>query len=133
MENSIFAKIVRGEIPCHKVYEDDMTLAFLDIYPKNEGHTLVIPKVNPAEFVWDLDEETYQACMSTAKKLALHLRQSLPYPYVHQAVVGVDVPYAHIHLIPFRTTDDFNKPQRMDVEPDHGALAELAARVRLKS
>ena len=68
VEESIFTKIITGDIPAHKIYEDDKTLAFLDIYPKNEGHTLVIPKVSPAEFVWDLDDAIYQAVMATSKK-----------------------------------------------------------------
>ncbi len=130
MQDSIFTKIVKGEIPCHKIYEDDKTLAFLDIYPKTEGHTLVVPKVNPAEFIWDLDDETYQAVMETSRKVALRLRMVLPYQYVHAAVVGTDVPYAHIHLIPFNTTSDLHKPLRTDIEPDHKAFAALAAKLK---
>lgn len=133
MQQSIFAKIVRGEVPCHKVYEDDMTLAFLDVYPKSDGHVLVIPKVRPAEFAWDLDDDVYQACMATAKKVALRLREAMPQQYVHQSIVGTDVPYAHIHLIPFDTTADLNKPQRMDVEPDHEALAAMAEKLRIEA
>ncbi len=132
MEDSIFTKIIKGEIPCHKIYEDEKTLAFLDIYPKNEGHTLVIPKVHPAEFVWDLDDDTYQSVMATAKKVALRLREVLPYQYVHQAVVGTDVPYAHVHLIPFATTSDLHGSAAADMsgEPDHGAFAALAEKLR---
>ena len=130
MEDSVITKIIKGEIPAHKVYEDEKTLAFLDIFPKNEGHTLVIPKVNPAEFVWDLDDDTYQALMATARKVALHLREILPYAYVHEAVVGTDVPYAHIHIIPFNTTAQLHNPQRTDLEPDHAALAALAEKLR---
>ena len=129
MEDTIFTKIITGEIPCYKIYEDDTTLAFLDIFPKHEGHTLVIPKTNPAEFVWDLDAETYQAVMATARKVALRLREVLPYPYIHEAVVGTDIPYAHVHLVPFATTSDLHNPQRTNVEPDHAALAALAAKL----
>ena len=129
MEDLIFYKIAQGEVPCHKVYEDDTTLAFLDVYPLNEGHTLVIPKVSPAEFVWDLDDKQYQACMATAKKVALRLREILPYTYVHQAVVGVDVPYAHVHLVPFNTADELHRPQPTG-EPDHEALAAVAEKLR---
>lgn len=128
MQNSIFAKIVSGEIPCHKVYEDEYTLAFLDVYPKNDGHTLVIPKINPAEFVWDLDENIYQAVMSTAKKVALRQRETLPYQYVHQAVVGTDVPYAHVHLVPFNATTDLDGDEATG-EPDHEHLATLAKKL----
>jgi histidine triad (HIT) family protein len=115
MEDSIFAKIVRGEIPCHKIYEDENVLAFLDVYPKNEGHTLVIPK-HGAEFVWDLSEENYTSLMKTARKVALHLQQSLPYPYIHLGIVGVDVPYAHVHLIPFTL------PGRSNLTTHHSSL-----------
>lgn len=130
MEDSIFAKIVKGEIPCHKVYEDDKTLAYLDIYPKHTGHTLVIPKVHPAEFIWDLDNDTYHAVAATCKKVAQRLREVLPEAYVHMAVVGTDVPYAHVHVIPFDTTDQLRAEQRTDVEPDHVELAALAEKLR---
>lgn len=129
MEDSIFTQIVSGEIPAHKVYEDDTTLAFLDIYPTHEGHVLVIPKVRPAEFVWDLDSEIYQDVMETARKVALRLREVLPYRYIHEAIVGTDVPYAHVHLVPFDTTADLHQPQRNDIEPDHATLAALAEKL----
>ena len=132
MEDSIFTKIINGEIPAHKIFEDETTLAFLDIYPKHEGHTLVIPKVNPTEFVWDLDDETYQAVMATARKVALRLREVLPYSYVHEAIVGTDIAYAHVHLIPFSTTSDLHNPQRTDIEPDHTAFAALAEKLRFE-
>ena len=130
MENSIFAKIVSGEIPCHKVYEDDMTLAFLDVYPKNDGHVLVIPKIRPTEFVWDLDDDVYQAVMVTAKKVALRLREVMPDPYVHQAVVGTDVPYAHVHVIPFTTTKDLHTRQDFSADPDNEKLTAIAEKIR---
>lgn len=129
MNDSIFAKIIAGEIPCHKVYEDDQTLAFLDVYPKNTGHTLVIPKISPAEFVWDLDDSTYQAVMATARKVALRLREVMPQSYVHESVVGTDVPYAHVHLIPFDKTSDLHAPQTTE-DPDHESLATLAEKLR---
>lgn len=132
MQDSIFTKIVSGEIPSHKVYEDDMTLAFLDVYPQNQGHTLVIPKVRPTEFVWDLEDDVYQACMATAKKVALRQREVLSYQYVHQAVVGIDVPYAHINLIPFDTVAELHRPQPTD-DPDHETLAELAKKLYFES
>lgn len=128
MEPSIFTKIIRGEIPCHKVYEDEKTFAFLDIHPVQPGHTLVIPKAQ-IEFVWDLPEEEYQALMATTQKVALRLREVLPYAYVGERVVGIDVPHAHVHLIPFDTADQLQQPQRFDTDADHAGLAELAARI----
>ncbi len=128
MADSIFTKIIRGEIPSHKIYEDDKTFAFLDIHPLHEGHVLVIPK-KQIEFVWDLPDEDYQAVMATSKKVALRLREVLPYAFVAERVIGVDVPHAHVHLIPFDTTDQLNEPQRFDSEADHAALAELASKL----
>lgn len=125
---SIFTKIINGEIPCHKVYEDDTTLAFLDIFPVNEGHVLVIPKVE-VEFVWDLPAAGYVALMETARRVALRLRDVLPYKYIGERVIGTDVPHAHVHLIPFDTTSQLYAPQRTDTEPDHAALAAMAEKL----
>lgn len=127
-EPSIFTKIIRGEIPSHKIYEDEHTLAFLDIYSPITGHTLVIPK-KQVEFAWDLDDDDYQAVMATAKKVALRLRDVLEVPYVGEKVVGVDVPHAHIHLIPFSDTSEFHRAGQENTEPDHEVLEALAARL----
>lgn len=125
---SIFTKIINGEIPCHKVYEDDTTLAFLDIFPVNEGHVLVIPKVE-VEFVWDLPAADYVALMETARRVALRLRDVLPYKYIGERVIGTDVPHAHVHLIPFDTTSQLYAPQRVDTDPNHAALAAMAKKL----
>lgn len=125
MEPSIFTRIIKGEIPCHKIYEDEKTFAFLDIYPVQPGHTLVIPK-NQVEFVWDLDDETYQKLMTTTKKIARHIRETLGVPFVGEKIIGVDVPHAHVQLIPFTTPDQYNHPQDMQADPDHEALARIA-------
>lgn len=95
---SIFTKIIQGEIPCYKIYEDERTLAFLDIEPEALGHTLVVPKVE-VEKVYDLADEDYQAVMATVKKLAQHYEQVLGKRMTIK-VVGVDVPHAHVHLVP---------------------------------
>lgn len=129
-EPSIFTKIINGEIPSHKIYEDDKTFAFLDIYPITTGHTLIIPKVQ-VEFLWDLDDEYYAAVMNTARKLALHLRSELGVPFVGEKVLGTDVPHAHVHLIPFVRPHEFHGDQDMNTEPDHEALARLAERLKL--
>jgi len=128
MQDSIFTKIIKGEIPCHKVYEDDKVLAFLDIRPVQPGHTLVIPK-QQVEFVWDLEDEDYQAVMSAAKKIAQRLRTVLGVPYIGEQVIGVDVPHAHVHLIPFATVTEFRADQDMLSEPDHTALDEMAKKL----
>ena len=125
MNDSIFTKIVNGEIPCHKIYEDELTLAFLDIHPLRPGHTLVIPK-QQIEFVWDLPDELYQAVMMTTKKVALRLRDVLPEKYIHERIVGIDVPHAHVQLIPFNHSIELTKQQDMTSEPDHQALSAMA-------
>jgi histidine triad (HIT) family protein len=104
MEESIFRKIIKGEIPSHKIYEDEKTFAFLDIHPIQPGHVLVIPK-RQAEFVWDMADEDYQAVMATCKKIALRIRDVLNVPFVGLKVIGVDVPHAHVHVIPFATPE----------------------------
>ena len=127
-QDSVFSKIVSGEIACYRVYEDELTMAFLDIHPIQPGHTLVIPK-KQVKYLWDLDEETYQAVMMTAKKVALQLRQVIGVPYIGEEVVGIDVPHAHVHLIPFSTTNEFRRIPLMTDEPDHAALATMAAKL----
>jgi len=130
MQDSLFTKIIKGEIPCHKIYEDEKTLAFLDIFPVAEGHTLVIPK-KQVEFVWDLEDEDYEALMNSVKKVALHLREASGKKHVGVKIVGVDVPHAHVQLIPFDDSSEMFRPQRKDEDPDHGELARVAERLRL--
>lgn len=126
--DSIFTKIIKGEIPCHKIYEDEKTLAFLDIHPIADGHTLVIPK-EQIEFVWDLPDDLYQAVMLTSKKVALRLREVTPHPYVHERIVGIDVPHAHVQLIPFSDASELRIQQDMNSQPDHTKLAEIAQKL----
>lgn len=130
MEDSIFTKIINGEIPCHKIYEDEMTFAFLDIHPITPGHTLVIPK-KQIEFIWDLPDEDYRALMATVKKLGVHLRATLPQQYVGVKVIGVDVPHTHVHLVPFDTSSEYGAIPDQNAEPDHDALAQIAAKLAL--
>jgi len=126
MEDSIFTKIVRGEIPCHKIYEDDLTLAFLDIHPIQPGHTLVITK-KQLEFVWDLPDEDYEAVMATAKKVAHRLRAVFPdKTRVALLIEGLDVAHAHLKLFPFNTDEEFHNKPDLHLEPDHAALAAVA-------
>ena len=128
MEDSIFTKIIKGEMPCHKIYEDDKTLAFLDIHPKQPGHTLVIPK-KQIEFVWDLDDEDYQAVMATAKKVARRIRDVLGKTYVGELVVGEEVPHAHVHIYPFNTLEESRTIPDPNAVPDHTALAQIAEKL----
>lgn len=125
MQDSVFTKIVKGQIPCHKVYEDDQTLAFLSIEPVQAGHTLVVPKLQ-VEFLWDLPDEQYEAVLQTAKKVALRLRQVTGRPYVGARVEGVDVPHAHIHLIPFSSSKEFHRLPDKTAATDDEELRTLA-------
>lgn len=129
MDDSIFTKIIKGDIPCHKVYEDDDTFAFLDISPIAPGHTLVVPK-KQVEFLWDLDDETYQKVLATAKKIAKHMRAQLDVEYVGMQVIGVDVAHAHIHLIPFNDVSEYHNVPDASVAPNHGALAAIARKLQ---
>lgn len=95
---SIFTKIINGEIPCYKIYEDDKTFAFLDIHPETKGHTLVVPK-KEVDKLYDLEDEDYFAVMDTARKLSSHMEKVLGARTLWK-VVGTDVPHAHIHLMP---------------------------------
>ncbi len=130
MEDSIFTKIINGEIPCYKIYEDEATIAFLDIHPSCEGHTLVVHK-SPTQFVWDLSDEEYVQLMATAKKIARHYRDVSGKPYVRMDIVGTDVPHNHLHLKPFTHTSDTHNPGRENIEPDHASLALVAEKLRL--
>lgn len=128
MQDSVFTKIIKGEIPCHKIYEDELTFAFLDIHPIQPGHTLVVPK-KQVEFAWDLDDNTYQAVMATVKKVARRLREVMDMPYVGLQIVGMDEPHTHVHLIPFATNEEYHNQPDMSAEPDHAALAEIAKKL----
>lgn len=130
MEDSVFTKIIKGEIPCHKIYEDDKCLAFLDIYPQVEGHTLLIPK-DQIDKLWDVPDELYHYLWSVAKKIESRITEVLNPPRVGIFVEGFGVPHAHIHLIPIYQLNDLKKSQNMQAEPDHGALAKIAEKLAL--
>lgn len=104
--SSVFTKIINGEIPCYKIYEDETVFAFLDINPEAKGHTLVIPKIE-VDKIYDLDDETYTHLWLVAKKIAKNMEEKLDTRILFK-VIGVDVPHAHIHLIPH--TEHFMDP-----------------------
>ncbi len=129
MTDSIFTKIIKGEIPCEKVYEDEYTLAFLDIHPLTPGHTLVVPKVQVDQF-FDLDQPEYQAVFATVQKVAKRINDTFHPARVCIRVEGFDVAHAHVHVYPCKTVQEFyGNPERMQKEPDHAALAELAKKL----
>lgn len=104
---SIFTKIVNGEIPCYKIAEDEHHLAFLDAMPIAKGHTLVIPK-KEVDLIFDLDEEEYKNLWAFAQKVAKQVKAAIPCVRVGVAVVGLEVPHAHIHLVPMNEIKDLN-------------------------
>ena len=125
---SIFTRIVRGEIPCHKVAEDDRFLAFLDINPLREGHTLVIPKVEVDKF-FDLPVEVLSGIMPFAQEVARKIAKVVPCKRIGVSVIGLEVPHAHVHLIPIDHLIDMDltKPKLVFSAE---ALAAIAERIR---
>ena len=109
--SSIFTKIINGEIPSYKIYEDDKTYAFLDIHPETKGHTLVIPK-KEVDKIYNLEDEDYQALMDTVKKLSKHMEDKLGARILWK-VVGTDVPHAHVHLMPL--VEDWQHGKTLDL------------------
>jgi len=104
---SIFTKIVNGEIPSYKVAESDEYFAFLDINPLMKGHTLVIPK-KEVDYIFDLDDKSYSGLFSFAKKVSIAIGAAMPCERVGVVVMGMEVPHAHIHLIPINNMEDMN-------------------------
>ena len=109
---SLFSKIVSGDIPCHKVAENDKFLAFLDTNPLREGHTLVIPKVE-IDYIFDLEDDLLAGLNLFAKKVAIKMKRVLPCERIGVTIIGLEVPHAHIHLIPINSIADmdFSKPK----------------------
>jgi len=108
MPDSIFTKIINGEIPSYKVYEDDLTIAFLDINPTRYGHTLVVPKRQIDQYI-DLPDADYEALWWTVKKVAAKLREVTGRERVGVVIKGIDVPHAHVHLLPFNEGESLGK------------------------
>jgi histidine triad (HIT) family protein len=124
---TLFSRIVAGEIPCHKIAEDDRFLAFLDIMPLAQGHTLVIPKLEVDRF-FDLPDDLLSGINVFARDVALKLERTIPCERVGVAVIGLEVPHAHVHLIPLNGVADINfERPKMKVSQDD--LAAIAAQI----
>lgn len=125
---TIFTKIAKGEIPSYKVAESEDFYAFLDISPLTEGHTLVIPKNVEDDYIFSLDEKTYEGLWAFARKVAIALKAVAPCKRVGVAVLGMEVPHTHIHLIPLQSEGDMDfRKQRPEVSDER--KAEIAAAV----
>ena len=132
MQDSTFTKIIKGEIPCYKVYEDAKTFAFLSINPIQPGQVVLVPKKQVAH-VWDLADDDYRALMAAAKKIALKIRQAFPdKSHVAMHIEGLEVTHAHLKLFPFSTDEEFCHHPDMNAEPDHATLAAVAEKLRLE-
>lgn len=128
---SIFSRIVAGEIPCYKVAESDRFLAFLDINPLTKGHTLVIPK-QEIDYIFDLDDTLFADLHLFAKEVARAIKSAIPCERVGVAVVGMEVPHAHIHLIPIRSEKDmlFSNPKlSLSKEEMSSVAASIASKI----
>lgn len=130
MEDSVFTKIIKGEIPAHKVYEDEKTIAIMDISPIQPGHVLVIPKTQVEDF-YNLSDEDYTALFKTVKKVATKLKQIFSAKKkIAMQIEGLDVPHVHVTLFPIDNADQFRAPNSAS-EPDHRALGEMAAKLKI--
>lgn len=125
--STIFSKIIAGEIPCHKVWEDDRFFAFLDIHPIQPGHALVVTK-QEVDSPFDLDDETYCAYLTAAKRLVEPIRQAMGSVKVALVIEGLEVPHAHIKLVPISKPGDLAQSNAKDASPDE--LAAVAERIR---
>jgi histidine triad (HIT) family protein len=127
---SIFTKIINGQIPCHKIAEDERFFAFLDIQPLAIGHTLVVPK-QEVDYIFDLDDDTYLALMAFAKKTGQAIERAIPCKRIGLTVVGLEVPHAHIHLIPINSMADMDFNKKLTLS--HEELAEIATKIKAAS
>jgi histidine triad (HIT) family protein len=127
--SSIFSKIVSREIPCHKIIENEHFLAFLDVFPLAMGHTLVIPK-QEVDYIFDLQPELYAGIWMFARQVAPAIKAAIPCKRIGIAVIGLEVPHAHIHLVPLQTVGDINF-ERPKMKPSTEELANTANLIRM--
>tara|TARA_B110001452_G_scaffold60370_1_gene47057 strand:- start:249 stop:644 length:396 start_codon:yes stop_codon:yes gene_type:complete len=119
VEDSIFTKIIKGVIPCYKIAEDDKFIAFLDVNPLQEGHTLVVPKIQ-IDYIYDLPEDVLSELFIFSKIVAKKIENSIKCERIGIAVVGLEVPHAHVHLIPINKISDINfqRPRKIFTNED---------------
>lgn len=129
MQDSIFTKIIKGEIPCHRIYEDDQVIAFLSINPFAPGHTLVVPK-QQIDQLWDLDEDEYAYLMDTVRKIGRHLRTASGKDRVGIAVKGFEVPHVHVHLVPLSRGEGVSLDVANASQAPADELAKVAEKLR---
>lgn len=125
---SIFSKIVAGEIPCYKIAETNDFLAFLDVFPLRKGHTLVIPK-KEVDYIFDLDDETFAGLQMFSKIVAKAVEKAIPCKRIGTAVIGLEVPHTHIHLVPINSVADIDFSQEK-LKVDEEEMHQIAAAIR---
>jgi histidine triad (HIT) family protein len=125
---TIFSKIVSGEIPCYKIAENDKFLAFLDVFPLVNGHVLVIPKVE-TDYLFDIEDQELAQMIVFAKKVSKAIKKSMPCKRIGVAVIGLEVPHAHIHLVPLNSVSDINF-ERPKLKPSANELATVAELIK---
>lgn len=128
--SSIFTKIVNGEIPCYKITEDDHFLAFLDVNPNAKGHTLCIPK-QEINKIFDIEDDLYLGLMAFSKKVAVALEKTVPCKRIGMAVIGLEVPHAHVHLIPLNEMDEMRFQNKVTLSREEFEALALAIRNNL--
>jgi len=129
MEDSIFTKIIKGDIPCHKVYEDEYAFAFMDIYPIQPGQVVVVSK-KPVSNFFDLDETDYRGFTGAVKKIAIKMKAVFPdKKRIGVMIEGLEVDHVHAKLFPINTGDEFRAEPNTSTEPDHEVLAEMAKKI----
>ncbi len=126
---TLFTKIIRGEIPCHKIAENETCFAFLDINPLTKGHTLVVPK-KEVDYLFDVEDTLLQDLTLFSKQVAIAIQKAVPCIRIGVAVIGLEVPHAHIHLIPMNHVGDLNF-SRPKLQLSHEELAEIAAAIKV--
>lgn len=124
---TIFTKIIKGEIPCYKIAEDENYFAFLDINPVQKGHTLVVPKIED-DYIFHLDDQTLAGLMLFSKKVAKAIEKAVPCKRISVAVVGLEVPHTHVHLIPIAQEKDLNFAQKQQLDPSE--MEKIAENIR---
>ena len=126
--SSIFTKIINGEIPCYKIAEDENFLAFLDVNPNAKGHTLCIPK-KEINKIFEMEDDLYIGLMQFSKKIAVALEKTVPCKRIGMAVVGLEVPHAHVHLIPLNEMDEMRFQNKVTLSKDE--FEALAANIKI--
>lgn len=124
---TIFERIISGEIPCHKIAETDQFLAFLDVFPVKKGHVLVIPKI-AVDYIFDMEDDHLSGLMNFAKSVAIGLKKTIPCKKVGVAVIGLEVPHAHVHLIPMNSVSDMDFSHKLTLSAEE--LQETASQIR---